>query len=64
MARLEERHAGLVVDLLGEDRVDYAEILGDAGRVRVELGNPETVLVILVYLELENRGRDGQAGLA
>jgi hypothetical protein len=64
VAGLEKRHAGLVVDLLGEDRVDHADILRAARGVRVELGNPEAVLVIVVFFELENRGRDRQAGLA
>ena len=64
VSALEKRHAGLVVDLLSEDRVDYAEVLRDAGRVGVEFGNPEAVLVILVFFKLENRRCDRQAGLA
>ena len=64
VAGLEKRHAGFVVDLLGEDRVNHAEVLRAARGVRVELGNPEPVLVIVVFFKFENRGRDGQSGLA
>ncbi|XAM01401.1 hypothetical protein OT109_08400 [Phycisphaeraceae bacterium D3-23] len=65
VARLEEGDARLVVDRLGVHRLDDAQLLGARPGVGQQLTDVEALVrVVVVAVELEDRRRDGERGLA
>ena len=59
---LQEGHGGVVVDRLGMQRLDHAEVVGKGRGIRKQLAKPRSPLAM--PRELEPRRRDGKTRLA